>query len=85
MVPSGSRKPPPSLHAQAVRGHLQPYSPSAQVKAAPDQVGDRNWNWGKNLMFDYEGSRERNLSLRSPLRRVTKLPAALLRYGLNRL
>jgi hypothetical protein len=50
--PRGSQK--LSLHAQAVRGRLQYYLPSPQVRAAPDQVSERNWNLGKNnLMFDH--------------------------------
>ena len=32
-----------------------PSSPSAQVGAAAPQVGDRNWNWRKNLVSDYRG------------------------------
>src|ERR1700722_20559881 len=42
--PRGSQKLSPFLHAQAVRGRLQYYLPSAQVRAAPDQVSERNWN-----------------------------------------
>jgi hypothetical protein len=37
----------------AIGGGNGVYSPPAQVKAAPDQIGDRNWNWEKKLMSDY--------------------------------
>jgi hypothetical protein len=33
----------PSLHARAFSALLPAYSPSAQIKAAADQVTDRNW------------------------------------------
>jgi hypothetical protein len=29
---------------------VQAYSPLVQDKAAAAQVGDRNWNWGKNIL-----------------------------------
>jgi len=34
---------------------VQASSPSAEVKAAAAQVGDRNWNWEKNSMSEYAG------------------------------
>jgi len=37
------------LLAQAASPSVQASSPSAQGKAAAAQVGDRNWNWRKNL------------------------------------
>ncbi len=37
------------LLAQAASPSVQAASPSAQAKAAAAQVGDRNWNWRKNL------------------------------------
>jgi len=36
-----------TLLAQARSALVQASSPSAQVKAAEVQAGDRNWNWGK--------------------------------------
>jgi hypothetical protein len=35
----------PRLFVQARSASIQASSPSAQVKAAVPQVGDRNWNW----------------------------------------
>jgi hypothetical protein len=36
-----------TLLAQARSALVQASSPSAQVKVAAAQVGDRNWNWEK--------------------------------------
>jgi hypothetical protein len=41
------------LLAQARSALVQASSTSPQVKVAVGQVGDRNWNWGKKLTFDY--------------------------------
>ena len=43
-----------TLLAQARSALVQASSPSAQVKAAEVQAGDRNWNWGKNLIFELQ-------------------------------
>jgi hypothetical protein len=46
-----------TLLAQARSASVQASSPSAQVKVAVAQVGDRNWNWEKKIfMFDYVGN-----------------------------
>jgi len=39
-----------TLLAQARTASVQASSPSAQIKAAVPQVGDRNWNWRKHIL-----------------------------------
>jgi hypothetical protein len=51
--PFGSRRQGPemvSLLVKACSTSIQASSPSAQVKAAAAQVGDRNWNWEKKIL-----------------------------------
>jgi hypothetical protein len=44
-----------TLLAQARSALVQASSPSAQVKAAEVQVGDRNWNWEKKSYVRLQG------------------------------
>jgi hypothetical protein len=44
----------PSLHTQAVRLHFSLSSgllTLSQVEAAAAQVGDRNWNWDRKILY----------------------------------